>query len=111
MKFNAVHERTTVIPVDNQLVQVSDLPQEVRNEVTTLDRLLQDKLDAIYRLETIELAAVVKSQQVHALVSQLVKKAKDDQEATQQKAANDAAVQQELSKLSDEKPKPRAKKS
>lgn len=99
MKFNFLHEKTTVWQLDNQVIQISNLPEEYRNEVATLDKLFEDKLKAIYELEKIELAAMVKSQQIHALISQLVKKSKEDQEAAAQTAANDAAVQGELNKL------------
>ena len=107
MKFNFTHEKTTVLPVDNQLVQVSNLPEELRNEIATYDRLMQDKLDCVYDLEKIELAGIVKLQQIQALVSQLLKKQKEDQEAAQ--AANQPEVQRELEKL-DEKPTKKTKK-
>lgn len=107
MKFSFVHEKTTVWQVDNQVVQVSNLPEELRNEIATLDKLYQDKIEAIYRLETVELAAVVKAQQIHALVAQLVKKSQENQATA---ANNDAEVQQELNKLANEKPKKATKK-
>ena len=110
MKFNATHEKTTVIQVENQLVQVSNLPEEVKNEVATMDRLLQDRLDRIYALETTELAAVVKTQQVNAMVAQLVNKAKADEQEALARNKQDAEVQTELDKVSNDKPAKRIKK-
>jgi hypothetical protein len=103
MKFNFTHEKTTFIPVDNQVVQVSSLPTELQNEVETLDRLLQEKIEAIYKLETIELASMVKSSQVQQLVTAYVNQAKAQQ------AAN-AEVAKELEKENGPKPEKSTKK-
>lgn len=91
MKFSFIHEKTTVLQVDGQLVQVSGLPEELKNEVATADRMIEDKLDAVYRLETVELALHIKLQQIQATISELLKKNK---EAKQQ----EAEVKQELDK-------------
>lgn len=102
MKFNFKHEKTTVWQLDNQFIQVSNLPDEYKNEIATFDRLMEDKLEAIYQVEKIELAAMLKGQQIHALIAQLVKKANEEQEAAAKQAANDASVKQELNKLDTE---------
>lgn len=95
MKFNFKHEKTTIIPIEGSLVQVSNLPDELKNEVETLDRLLQDKIGVLYELEKVELATLVKTQQIQQMVSAFVKKIKEDQRA--------AEVNKEES-LKDEKP-------
>ena len=68
MKFEHVHPKTTHIPFNGKIIQVSGLPKEIINEIQTLDRLLQDKIDCLYELEKVEIAALLKTSQIHQLL-------------------------------------------
>lgn len=96
MKFNHTHEKTTVWTVENQIILVSNLPEELRNEIATWDRLQQEKLDAMYNLEKADMAAVVKAQQIHVLINQVIKKTQETQNN------NGTEIQKELDKLPNE---------
>lgn len=57
----------TVTYKDKKIL-VSDLPDEIKYEVTTWDRLAQDRIDAYFELEKTELAWQAKKSQIGALI-------------------------------------------
>lgn len=64
-----VHQTVTVTKEDGTVISVHQLPEAVRNEIETLDRFKQKKMDIVQELEIIELAILAKTAQISRLVS------------------------------------------
>ena len=76
---------TKVLTINGENVKVSALPDEIINEVQTLDRMRQEYVDAAYKLEVLSLAIAAKTQQISAELKQTIEeKAKSVAAATQQ---------------------------
>lgn len=64
------HESTLIIDYNDEKIAVSTLPKQIQNEIATLDRINQEKIDALYELEKLQLA--YQSKKIH--INQLLEK-------------------------------------
>lgn len=69
MKVNMKAEPSITITYKNKKIITSDLPEEIRNEVATCDRLAQERLDSYYELEKLDLAWQAKKNQIGLMIS------------------------------------------
>ena len=65
---------TKTLTINGQTVKVSALPDEIINEIQTLDKMRQDYVDVGYQLEILNLAILAKSQQISKEISELTNK-------------------------------------
>ena len=68
MKIPFELEKTQYIKIDDTEVKVSTLPEPIRFEVETLDRILAKRRDTIQELEILELAVQAKRSQLRQLI-------------------------------------------
>lgn len=61
-------EKSTVINFKNSPIAVISLPESIQNEIATFDRINQDKVDAMYELEKLELASYAKLTHINNLL-------------------------------------------
>lgn len=66
MKTKMQVAKTVTLKHNNQELEVYRLPEEIRNEIDTLDRMRQDYMDLAYRLEVLELAIKAKMSQINS---------------------------------------------
>lgn len=70
-------EKTLVFKFNDKSLLVTDLPEAIQNEIATLDRFKQDKINIMYELEKVELATYAKLTQLNRLVEQHFAKKED----------------------------------
>lgn len=63
MNISIEVEKTNYLKVGDKEIKVSSLPESLRFEVETLDRILQKRLYALQELEVCELA--IKAKRIH----------------------------------------------
>lgn len=64
-------EKSVTVTYKNKKILVSELPEEIRNEIATWDRMSQDRLDIFYELEKLELAWQAKKAQIGNMIEQI----------------------------------------
>ena len=53
-------EKSLIISFNKEKIMTNSLPENIQNEIATLDKLRQDRVDAMYELEKCELAVQFK---------------------------------------------------
>lgn len=64
MKHKIQTEKTLTVTVGSDNIALSELPVELQNEFETFDKIKQDRMNALYKLEVLELAFLSKQQQL-----------------------------------------------
>lgn len=64
MKHKIQTEKTLTVTVGSDNIALSELPVELQNEFETFDKIKQDRMNALYNLEILELAFLSKQQQL-----------------------------------------------
>lgn len=75
MKHPLRPEPLTKITVDGKSIPVIGLPEEIQNEIATLNLYSQEYVDALLALEKAEILLTVKKNQVEQLVKDALKPA------------------------------------
>ncbi len=75
MKHPLRPEPLTKITVDGKAIPVIGLPEEIQNEIATLNLYSQEYVDALLALEKAEILLTVKRNQVEQLVKDALKPA------------------------------------
>lgn len=68
MKTKMQVAKTVTLKHANTEIEVYRLPEEIRNEIDTLDRMRQDYMDLAYKLEVMELAIKAKMSQINTYI-------------------------------------------
>lgn len=63
-----IAEKHVVIKFKDQNLLVDELPEHIKNEIATLDKMRQDKLDITYNLDVIESALQFKMLYINKLL-------------------------------------------
>ena len=68
MKTKLIAPKTTTIKIKDAEVAVYKLPEDVQNEIETLDKIRQDYIDKVYEVEILELALKAKISQINSML-------------------------------------------
>ncbi len=75
MKHSLHPEPLTTITVDGKTIPVISLPQEIQNEIATLNLYSQEYVDAMLALEKADILLKFKKAQVEQLIKDVLKPA------------------------------------
>ena len=68
MKHSLEIEKSILVNVQGNMVKVSSLPDDLKYEIATLDKMRQDRLDAMYHYEVIEHAVKAKESMIEKMI-------------------------------------------
>jgi hypothetical protein len=71
MNQSPIAEKIIFLQINDQKIEVENLPKEIRFEVETLQRYSQKKLDLFGEMEIIELAILAKRSQINDILKGL----------------------------------------
>lgn len=68
MKHKLDTEKTVILNINEHKIVVAELPEDIRNEIATFDRIKQQRMDALFDLEVMNLAFQTQQQIIQKLV-------------------------------------------
>lgn len=80
MKHPLTIDKSVAITFKDKKILVDELPDDLKYEIHTLDKMNQDKINLLYELEKLELAAQTKKIQINKLLIDFYEPKKESEE-------------------------------